>query len=128
MEITTRQGKVLDSGMVLHPGGHARNTTIALHEVLLSKFKVFGALAMEKNELIRFKVDLENIGEMNHEELQDIYDCKIRFTEYPIDEEPRESSSSDTEAEDKKASKQRKHKPDADSKQASQELRDSHNQ
>ena len=108
VEITTKQGKVLDSGMVLHPGGHARNTTIALHEVLLNKFKTMGSLALEKGELIRFKVDLENIQEMGHEEMQDLYDCKIKFTDYPIDEEPRENSSSDSDGEDKKSSKQRK--------------------
>jgi hypothetical protein len=108
VEITTKQGKVLDSGMVLHPGGHARNTTIALHGVLQSKFKSMGVMAMEKQELIRFKVELENIGLMSHEELRDIYDRNLKFTDYPIDEEPRDSSSSDSDEEDKKSSKQRK--------------------
>lgn len=42
-------------------------------------------MALAKNDLIRFKVGLENISEMNHEELQDIYDCNIKFTFDPID-------------------------------------------
>lgn len=74
--------------MILHPGGHARNTTIALHEVLQSKFKSLGALALDKQEMIRFKVGLENIGEMSNEELHDIYDCNIKFAEDSIDSEP----------------------------------------
>lgn len=74
--------------MVMYPGGHARNTNIALHEVLQHKFKNWGLMALNKNDLIRFKVQLENIGEMTEEELQDIYDCNIKFTEDPIDQEP----------------------------------------
>lgn len=85
--------------MVLHPGGHARNTNIALHEVLQSKFKGLGAMALAKNDLIRFKVGLENIEEMNHEELQDIYDCNIKFTFDPIDQEPTQTTTSDSDNE-----------------------------
>lgn len=75
----------------MFPGGHARNDTVALHEVLQHKFKILGNLALDKQELIRFKVHLENIGEMSNEDLQDIYDCHIKFSDEPID--------SDTQAE-----------------------------
>jgi hypothetical protein len=48
-------------------------------------------LALNKTELIKFKVGLENIGEMNHEELQEIYDCNINFSDFKLDEEPIDS-------------------------------------
>ena len=88
MQIVTKQEKTFDSGMILHPGGHARNTTIALHEVLQSKFKSLASMALDKQDFIRFKVGLENIGEMTNEELFDIYDCNIKFADDPIDLPP----------------------------------------
>lgn len=42
-------------------------------------------MAFEKQELIRLKVQLENISEMNNEELIDLYDCNIKFSEEAID-------------------------------------------
>lgn len=71
----------------MYPGGHARNTTVSLHEVLNHKFKVLGNMALDKQELIRFKVQLENISEMSNEDLDDIYDCNLKFSDEPIDSE-----------------------------------------
>ena len=71
----------------MFPGGHSRNPDVALKEVLQHKFKLLGKMALEKQELIRFVVNLENIGEMTNEDLQDIYDCKIKFAETSIDGE-----------------------------------------
>lgn len=85
-----KSGQSIDSGIVMYPAGHARNTTIALHEVLKHKFKILGTLALSKQDLIRFKVQLENIGEMQHEDLQDLYDCNIKFVEVPIDDVPKD--------------------------------------
>lgn len=48
MQITTTGGKTLDSGLVMFPGGHARNVTVALKEVMQHKFKLLGKLALEK--------------------------------------------------------------------------------
>jgi hypothetical protein len=72
----------------MFPGGHARNTSVSLHEVLQHKFKILGNIALDKQELTRFKINLENIGEMSNEELDDIYDCNLKFVEEPIDSEP----------------------------------------
>lgn len=41
-----------DSGLVMFPAGHARNTTADLGDILQHKFKLLGKLALEKNELI----------------------------------------------------------------------------
>lgn len=86
VEIKTKDGKVFDSGMVLFPGGHANCQDVEVREVLRHKFKVLGKLALEKQQTIRLKISLDNIQDMSNEELQDIYDCQIKFAEEPIDE------------------------------------------
>jgi len=88
MEVHTKGGKVLDSGLVMFPGGHARCKNISVDEVLRHKFKLLGKLGLEKSEMIRFIVELQNIGDLSNDELQDIYDCNIRFSGEPIDELP----------------------------------------
>jgi len=40
---------------------------------------------MEKEDLVKFVVDLENISEATNEELKSIYDCKLKISEEPID-------------------------------------------
>ena len=85
MELKTTSGKTLDSGLVMFPGGHARCENISAKEVLYHKFVVLGKLGLEKHELQRFMINLANIGEMTNEDLQDIYDCNIKFAEEPID-------------------------------------------
>jgi 2-methylcitrate dehydratase len=88
MEVHMKGGKVLDSGLVMFPGGHARCKNISVDEVLRHKFKLLGKLGLEKSEMIRFIVELQNIGDLSNDELQDIYDCNIRFSGEPIDELP----------------------------------------
>ena len=85
VEIKTNTGKTLDSGLVMFPGGHARNDKVSLHEVLQHKFKILGNMALGKQELIRFKVHLENIDVMQNEDLLDLYDCNIKFSDEAID-------------------------------------------
>jgi hypothetical protein len=86
LELRTNTGKILDSGLVMFPGGHARCTNISAKEVLQHKFKLLGKLGLEKQELIRFMVNVQNISEMTNEDLQDIYDCHIKFAEESIDD------------------------------------------
>jgi 2-methylcitrate dehydratase len=86
MELKTSAGKVLDSGLVMFPGGHARCENISAKQVLQHKFVLLGKLGLEKHELQRFMINLANIGEMTNEDLQDIYDCNIKFAEEPIDD------------------------------------------
>ena len=88
LELHTKGGKVLDSGLVMFPGGHARCDHISLEEVLQHKFKLLGKLSMDKQEMGRFLINLANIQEMNNEDLQDIYDCNIKFSDDPIDDLP----------------------------------------
>lgn len=51
MQITTRDGKNFDSGFVMYPGGHARNTTVDLNNVLEHKFNLLGKIALTDNQL-----------------------------------------------------------------------------
>jgi hypothetical protein len=70
----------------MFPGGHARNESVLLGDILQHKFKMLGKLGLEKQDLLKFVVNLENIGEMSNEDLHDIYDCNIKFSEEPIDD------------------------------------------
>ena len=77
--VKTKDGQEHDSGLVMFPGGHAKNESVHLRDILSHKFKTLGLIALDKAELKQFVVKLENIGEMSNEELEDIYDCKIKF-------------------------------------------------
>lgn len=70
----------------MFPGGHSRNESVILGDILQHKFKLLGKLGLEKQELLKFVVNLENIAEMSNEDLHDIYDCNIKFAEEPIDD------------------------------------------
>lgn len=50
MVITDDSGSTSDSGLVMYPAGHARNTTADLKDILGHKWKMLGALAFEKAE------------------------------------------------------------------------------
>ncbi|MCP4836787.1 MAG: hypothetical protein GY895_18705, partial [Phycisphaera sp.] len=45
--IETTDGRTLDSGLVMYPSGHARNTTCDLEGILANKAEVLGKLAMD---------------------------------------------------------------------------------
>ena len=85
ISIKTANGKEFDSGFVLFPGGHSQNETVSLTNILQHKFVRMGQLALEKDDLVPFVLNLENIGDLSNEELQNIYDCNIKFTDTPID-------------------------------------------
>ena len=92
VEITTSDNKVLDSGIVSIPAGHSANDTVNLADVLQHKFKKLGVMAFKEKDLVDFVVKLENIGSATNEDLEHIYECKIAFSETPID-----ASASETE-------------------------------
>jgi len=50
--ITTKGGDEFDSGLVEYPGGHAKNDTVSLTNILKHKFIRLGSLALEKEDLI----------------------------------------------------------------------------
>ena len=46
IEITTHAGEVFDSGLVMYPSGHARNTTADLEGILGEKMRRMGEIAL----------------------------------------------------------------------------------
>ncbi len=47
VHITMKDGSVFDSGLVMYPSGHARNTVCDLTDILLAKFAMHGEIAMD---------------------------------------------------------------------------------
>lgn len=79
-------GQDFDSGMVMYPGGHARNTTIDLKNVLDHKFSLIGKLGVSTRSLNGILGRMEELENLNNDELQRIYDANIVFADKSIDE------------------------------------------
>lgn len=59
--ITDDEGRTFDSGLVMYPAGHARNTTADLRGLLEHKWRMLGSLAVrDPDALIRRFASLEN--------------------------------------------------------------------
>ena len=86
IEIQTPDAKKNNSGLIMFPGGHARNTDTNLTDVLQHKFKTLGKLALPEGDLAKFINRLETIEDASHEDLQSIYECDINFADKSIDE------------------------------------------
>lgn len=51
IQITLKNGKTLDSKLVMFPSGHGRNTSCDLRDILENKFKLLGKIALAENEI-----------------------------------------------------------------------------
>ena len=89
MQVHTKTGQVFDSGLVMFPDGHARCKDVYLNKVLSYKFNRLSSYALQTDDMKNFLVGLANIDVMSNEELIDIYDCNIQFTELGIDDDPK---------------------------------------
>ena len=75
LKIEMDGGETFDSGLVMFPAGHARNTTADLKGILDAKFAMLGKLATDKpKRLVR---NLLAIGEMGRKDLAAIHDFEI---------------------------------------------------
>ncbi len=78
IRIETVDGKVYDSGLVMYPAGHARNTTADLRGILTHKFGMLGGLALPDGVDVKAYVDrLEAIGDLKPHELASLFDVQI---------------------------------------------------
>jgi 2-methylcitrate dehydratase len=78
--ITTTDGTTCDSGLVMYPSGHARNTTADLEDILAHKFELLGGLAMDAPGPV---IDRMNrIGELTADEVAKLYDFEIGSRPY----------------------------------------------
>ncbi|MFI5385076.1 MAG: MmgE/PrpD family protein [Fimbriimonadales bacterium] len=73
--ITDREGKTYDSGLVMFPAGHARNTAADLKGILEHKFEMLGSLGLAdvRGVVRRF----ENLDRLSPAEVSGIYDFEI---------------------------------------------------
>ncbi|MDA0803315.1 MAG: MmgE/PrpD family protein [Planctomycetota bacterium] len=75
IQMTLSDGTVLDSGLVMYPSGHARNTTADLRRILDSKFDLLGSLALENpRPLVKSLMKLETLGA---KALRNLWDFKL---------------------------------------------------
>ena len=86
IEIQTPDAKRHDSGFIMFPGGHARNTDTDLRDVLSHKFRTLGELALSSEDLSKFIHKLENIESASNEDLKSLYECNIKFAKKSVDE------------------------------------------
>jgi len=78
LRITLAGGAVLDSGLVMYPAGHARNTSADLNGILRHKFGLLGSLALPDGADVTGYVDrLESIGNLKAHELASLFDVQI---------------------------------------------------
>lgn len=71
----TGDGRRLESGLVMYPAGHARNTTAQLEEILRHKFNMLGKLAVRRpRTLVR---ELSQLGGMSKRDIRRIWDFEI---------------------------------------------------
>ncbi len=73
--ITTTDGRTLDSGLVMYPAGHARNTTADLRGILNAKFRLLGALALAKPS--RLVERLMAIDSLSAKQLTKLHDFNV---------------------------------------------------
>jgi 2-methylcitrate dehydratase len=71
--ITDTNGKHYDSGLVMYPAGHARNTTNDLNGILEHKFKLLGRLAFDQDQqVVEILQRFNNLASKSKEEIAQI--------------------------------------------------------
>jgi 2-methylcitrate dehydratase len=75
IQITDGQGQTFDSGLVMYPAGHARNTTADLKSLLNHKWQKLGELASDNPKKMIEK--LSGIGSKSAAEVARMYDFSI---------------------------------------------------
>jgi 2-methylcitrate dehydratase len=73
--ITTADRKKLDSGLVMYPAGHARNTSANLKDILAAKFKLLGELALRDHKSIIDRFD--RLDQLTAREIAHLHDFEI---------------------------------------------------
>lgn len=89
IRITDHAGAVHDSGLVMYPSGHARNTTANLNDILAHKFALLGGLALGeagnspavKQLIARYS----NVSAKSEAEIQAIHDFTFSVRDRFVD-------------------------------------------
>jgi 2-methylcitrate dehydratase len=78
MVITDVEGATYDSGLVMYPAGHARNTTADRDSILGHKFALLGALGLpDGGDVHALITRFEGLGSMSAQGIADLYDFEI---------------------------------------------------
>merc|ERR1712130_354579 len=85
--ITAENGEDYDSGFIMYPGGHARNKTVDLQDILSNKFAKLGALAVKDVDGLLTK--LNGLPSKSAADVRSIYNVPITFSNENIDEAPK---------------------------------------
>jgi len=75
IRITDDSGRVHDSGLVMYPAGHARNTTADLEDILARKFSLMGEIAGIDAEAAIAR--LSDIESASSRDMQEIYNFRF---------------------------------------------------
>ncbi|MCH8165577.1 MAG: MmgE/PrpD family protein [Planctomycetes bacterium] len=73
--IATTDGRIYDSGLVMYPAGHARNTTANLPDLLGAKWQMLGSLAVNDPAAIINRFD--DLPNLSAAQLRSLYDFEI---------------------------------------------------
>ena len=76
MVVRMRERGEFDSGLVMYPSGHARNTTADLQSILATKFERMGALALDDHDPIIARMN--ELPSLDAEALKLIWDFEIK--------------------------------------------------
>jgi 2-methylcitrate dehydratase len=74
--VTMASGESFDSGLVMYPSGHARNTSANLNDILATKFERLGGLALAHPQPV---IDRFNaIADLTSDEVRSLHDFTLR--------------------------------------------------
>jgi 2-methylcitrate dehydratase len=74
--ITAPDGRSCDSGLVMYPAGHARNTASDLEDLLASKFGLLGGIALESPGPMIDR--LGDIAVLDADAVKGLFECTLR--------------------------------------------------
>ena len=78
VRVTHSAGAVIDSGLVMYPAGHARNTNADLHGILDHKFRMLGSLALPDGSDVDGLVSrLGGLPHLSSYELASLFDIEV---------------------------------------------------
>lgn len=87
IQVKLSNGKTLDSGFIMYPSGHARNTSANLRDILNHKFNLLGGLALSPENLEKGLKQWNNLDKLTNSELQSIYNYEIRYADKSVDDQ-----------------------------------------
>lgn len=86
LSITFKDGQKFESGFVMFPSGHSRNTSANLSDILNHKNNILGKLALSENDLTEKLNLLNSLEKASNKDLQNLYTCNINVREHSVDE------------------------------------------